>query len=153
MSDSTEPLKDRIRRVADEFEKYVGPDGKVNATALVDRIEILTAENRNLWDAISLERRLKNRFIGALEKAGIDPDDVPHDPVSTHLNSPSGTNTEDVGEPTQEVTEQYYDSGQAYAVKLPRSGINDRGSDQYANPDDDCDTGLGPEFDKDGAPF
>ena len=52
MSDSTEPLKDRIRRVADEFEKYVGPDGKVNATALVDRIEILTAEGRELREAL-----------------------------------------------------------------------------------------------------
>jgi len=37
-------------------------------------------------------------------------------PVSTHLNSPLGTNTEDVGEPTQDITEQYYDSGRAYLV-------------------------------------
>ena len=43
----------------------------------LDRIiETLTAENKNLWDAINLERRLKHRFIGALEKAGIDPDEV-----------------------------------------------------------------------------
>ncbi len=41
MSDSGEDLKSKIRRVADEFEKYIGPDGRVNASALVDEIERL----------------------------------------------------------------------------------------------------------------
>jgi len=42
--DNGENLKGKIRRVADEFEKYVGSDGKVNASALVDEISRLTAE-------------------------------------------------------------------------------------------------------------
>ncbi len=48
MSDNGEPLQDKIRRVADEFEKYIGADGLLNASALVDEIERLSTEVMSL---------------------------------------------------------------------------------------------------------
>lgn len=59
MSDSGEDLETKIRRVADEFHKYIGPDGRVNATALVDEI-------RRLRDA--LEQAQKQAVIDNQEK-------------------------------------------------------------------------------------
>lgn len=75
-----------IQQIKDQY-----PDWKVNALGKKDmdnirsmlaQIERLTAENTNLWDALNLEKRLKNRFIAALEAAGIDPDEI-GDTVST----------------------------------------------------------------------
>lgn len=63
MSDSGEDLETKIRRVADEFHKYIGPDGRVNATALVDEI-------RRLRDALELKDEMIQAMESVLAKIG-----------------------------------------------------------------------------------